>query len=339
MSIIPQEVPTGAIRYNTDSNKMECFDGIKWWEIAVSSPDLNGGARGLIASGRISSGNPSNVIDYVTISTAGNAIDFGDVTQAAESLFNGECASKVRMIKWGGYPGGHVNTIEYITFSSTGNAVDFGDMTHTVRGGGSLSNATRGVSAGGLNPTHLNNIDYITIASTGNSVDFGDLTEVKDNCTGMASPTIGLFMMGSPDPSTQINRITIATTGNAVYFGDSFTRGWGGGSCSSGTRAVYAGGHQGASPYPTTVAMYEYSFTSRGWQGNWGDLTTSSRSVGNCSSSTRAVWPMGTDEESPNAINNIDYTSMQTRGLAVEFGDISVARYDSQTGSNAHGGL
>ena len=57
------------------------------------------------------------------------------------------------------------------------------------------------------------------------------------------------------------------------------------------------------------------------------------------SSSTRAVWPMGTDGSGPSAVNNIDYTSMQTKGDAVEFGDISVARYDSQSGSNAHGGL
>ena len=339
MSIIPQEVPTGAIRYNTDSNKMECFNGTKWMQVAVSSPDLGGGARGLIASGRISSGNPSDVIDYVTISTAGNATDFGNVTQAAESLFNGECASKVRMIKWGGYPGTHVNTIEYITFSSLGDGVDFGDMTHTVRGGGSLSNATRGVAAGGLNPTHLNNIDYITIASTGNSVDFGDLTEVKDNCTGAANPTIGLFMMGSPADTLEINRITIATTGNAVYFGDIFARGWGGGACANGTRAIYAGGHQGASPYPTVTDMYEYSFTHQGYQGDFGSLTYSSRSVGNCSSSTRAVWPMGTDGSGPTAVNNIDYSTIATKGDAVDFGDLTQARGWSQASSTGHGGL
>ena len=332
-------IPTGAIRYNTDSNKMECFNGTKWMQVAVSSPDLDGGARGLIASGRIASGNPSDVIDYITITSAGNATDFGNVAQAAESLFNGECGSKVRMIKWGGYPGTHVNTIEYITFSSLGDGVDFGDMTHTVRGGGSLSSATRGVSAGGLNPTHLNNIDYITIASTGNSVDFGGLTEVKDNCTGMANPIVGLFMMGSPADTLEINRIIIATTGNAVYFGDIFERGWGGGSCSNGTRGIYAGGHQGASPYPTVTDMYEYSFTHQGYQGDFGSLTYSSRSVGNCSSSTRAVWPMGTDGSGPTAVNNIDYSTIATKGDAVEFGDISVARYDSQTGSNAHGGL
>ena len=73
MSIRPVTVPTGAIRYNTDSNKMECFNGTKWYEIAVSSPDLNGGARGVFGGGRV--GDPAaaqNVVQYITIPTLGN---------------------------------------------------------------------------------------------------------------------------------------------------------------------------------------------------------------------------------------------------------------------------
>ena len=79
MSIIPVEVPTGAIRYNTDSNKMECFNGTKWMQVSVSSPDLDGGARGLFQGGG-TSGVEGNTIDYITIATAGNAVDFGDTT-------------------------------------------------------------------------------------------------------------------------------------------------------------------------------------------------------------------------------------------------------------------
>ena len=97
MSNIPQEVPTGAIRYNTDSNKMECFDGTKWWQVAVSSPDLNGGARGLIGGG-ISA--ETNTIDYITITTAGNATDFGDLTRTGETTGFG---SNTRAIWAGGY--------------------------------------------------------------------------------------------------------------------------------------------------------------------------------------------------------------------------------------------
>ena len=59
MSMIPQDVPTGAIRYNTDSNKMECFNGTKWMQISVSESAPIGG-RGLIGGGS----GPNNVINY-----------------------------------------------------------------------------------------------------------------------------------------------------------------------------------------------------------------------------------------------------------------------------------
>ena len=58
MSLTPKEIPTGAVRYNTDSNKMEVYIGSTWMEVAVSSPNLDGGARGDYLHG---DGNPSNV--------------------------------------------------------------------------------------------------------------------------------------------------------------------------------------------------------------------------------------------------------------------------------------
>ena len=71
---------TGAVRYNTDSNKMECYIGSTWMEVAVSSPNLDGGARAIFSAGRTASGSPQNTMDYITISSQGNAIDFGDAT-------------------------------------------------------------------------------------------------------------------------------------------------------------------------------------------------------------------------------------------------------------------
>ena len=50
MSINPREIPTGAVRYNTDSNKMEVYIGSTWMQVAVSSPNLGSseaGVRGL----------------------------------------------------------------------------------------------------------------------------------------------------------------------------------------------------------------------------------------------------------------------------------------------------
>ena len=78
MSLTPKEIPTGAVRFNTDSSKMEVYIGSTWMEVAVSSPNLDGGVRGLFGGGATPSN--SDVIDFITISTTGDATDFGDTT-------------------------------------------------------------------------------------------------------------------------------------------------------------------------------------------------------------------------------------------------------------------
>ena len=125
-------VPEGAIRYNTDSNKMEVWIGDKWMQVAVSSPNLDGGdGRGFLAGGTTSPfPTPVNTIDMITIATAGDAVNFSDLTQTAREV-GGTAASKTRGIIAGGYgpssPNG-VNTIQFIEIATTGNALDFGDF-------------------------------------------------------------------------------------------------------------------------------------------------------------------------------------------------------------------
>ena len=70
---------------------MECYVNDKWMIVSVSTPNLDGGARGLFGGGYP---NVQNVIDYVTISTAGNAIDFGDLTTT--TILTGGCSSRTR---------------------------------------------------------------------------------------------------------------------------------------------------------------------------------------------------------------------------------------------------
>ena len=62
-------------------------------------------------------------MDYVTIATTGNAIDFGDLTV---TTFGPAGTSNATRAIFGGGDGG--NTIGYITIASTGNATDFGDL-------------------------------------------------------------------------------------------------------------------------------------------------------------------------------------------------------------------
>ena len=151
------KVPEGAIRYNTDSNKMEVWIGQKWMQVAVSSPDFgnsDAGARGLVMGGN-SPGAPNdgrlNNIEYVTITSTGNSQDFGDLTGNGRSDL-GSCASATRAFAMGGFDEntpGYNNEIDFVTISSTGNATDFGDLVVKRQPPACFSNATRGCCAGG----------------------------------------------------------------------------------------------------------------------------------------------------------------------------------------------
>ena len=116
-----------------------------------------------------------NEMNYITIMSTGNSVDFGDLS-AARYLCQG-VSSSTRGVVGGGDNSGTVNIVEYITISSTGNATDFGDLTSSREYAGSqgASNGIRGVFIGGGDwPAGTNTMEYITIASTGNAKDFGD---------------------------------------------------------------------------------------------------------------------------------------------------------------------
>jgi hypothetical protein len=177
--------------------------------------------RGLHAGGTGGGGGSfySNVIDYITIGTTGNATDFGDLT--AQRGFITGLASTTRACFSGGFtPSSSTTEIQFVTIASTGNATNFGALTLARYQAESLSDATRGVVAGGFVGGTNNTIDYFTIASTGNAIDFGDLTAASYAGAGAAGSTRGLFARGlEGSPTSGIDFITIQSTGNASSFG------------------------------------------------------------------------------------------------------------------------
>lgn len=146
MSLPPVEIPLGAMRFNSDSQKLEYWMGSAWMQIQTFSPTLDGGDRGLYGGGT----SPGiNLIEYITISTAGNAIDFGDRTVQRTEIASG--SSNTRGIFWAGTrdPAGSTNVIDYVTIASTGDALDFGDLPDNKKEVCGASNQTRALCAGG----------------------------------------------------------------------------------------------------------------------------------------------------------------------------------------------
>ena len=116
----PVQVPQGAIRLNTDSQKLEFYAQDQWWEMATHIGDSTGGTRGCIGFKFDNSAN-AGVIDYVTIETQGNAVDFGDLTY---TFYGGSCGSATRGFWFGGTASPSTDTIEYVEFATQGDAID-----------------------------------------------------------------------------------------------------------------------------------------------------------------------------------------------------------------------
>ena len=199
--------------------------------------------RGIFAGGK-SNPSPANLhedtIQYITIASEGDAVDFGNLT-VARSHCDSAGSSTTRAVFAGGTSPTQHNTMDYVTISSTGDAIDFGDLQAGYgRQDGIVSSATRGIIAGGYEDSpynaHVNTIRYITIATTGDAQDFGDLNQDEVYSAGMSSPTRGVFAGGSdPTVSNVIDYITIQTLGNALDFGDITTTGRAqAGGCSNG---------------------------------------------------------------------------------------------------------
>ena len=337
-----QPTPVGAFRFNTDSSKLEYYDGNQWVNVTSDSPESQtGGTRGIFMAGYYN----ANVdhINYVNFSTTGNALDFGSMTEVVRS--NNSVASRTRGVSFGGQaPGnGFTNVMAYVTIATTGDAIDFGDMPYVGWATG-VSNGTRGIIGGAYyssgGPIFNNRLDYFNIATTGQTLqDFGDLTVARLGRVGtVASTTRGIWAGGdTPADTNIIDYVTMSTLGNAADFGDlTYARNNVGG-CSNVVRGVFAGGYNnpGTSTNHNTIDMI--TIASLGNATDFGDLLTAVSGVNGAASPTRAVW--GGDITYPaNATNIIQYVQIMSTGNALDFGDQNDAMHGTVC-SNGHGGL
>ena len=340
----PSECEPGSIRFNTDTANLEYFRGktLGWSQFELVTPNLGGGTgsntglgiRGLFAGGFISPTGTArtNIIDYITISTLGNAQDFGDRTHVSDTCAG--AASKTRGVIAGGYAGSETNVIEFVTISSLGDALDFGDLPSNRRNRDGCGDTVRGLFGGGY--PFSAQIDYITFESLGNAIDFGDLTQTRYNSGALSSSTRAVFAGGNASPtspnSNVIDFVTIRTTGNATDFGDLIgTMGTGGFSGTSNSTRGLIGIADSNSIEFITIA-------TTGNAQDFGDATYNLGSHAAAGSPTRAVFAGGGASPAP-LTNSMDFVEILTTGNGLDFGDLTDGRQSLAGFSNGHGGL
>lgn len=310
-------------------------DGTDWFRVVSFSGPVVVAGRGVFAGGRDNTNAYVNTIDYISISTTGNATDFGDL------IANGQGRAGVSSSTrgcWGGrYDGAYYTDIDYVTIATAGNATDFGDLTVSRSYTGGCGSGTRGLFGGGWSGSAHNVIDYITIASVGNATDFGDLTVSRYGVQSCSSSTRGLFGGGdSGADSNVIDYVTIASVGNATDFGDLTVARFDSEGASSSTRGLFMGGEIGAGTFKNEIDYV--TIASVGNATDFGDLSVTRGRCGCTSNGIRAVAAGGFGSGST-YYNVIDYVTIASVGNATDFGDLSTTRSHTGGLSDSHGGL
>ena len=331
----------GMMRFNTDLNTMEFYNGNEWKQFRYQADIQNSpstSSRGIISSGLEPDSSMANQYDFITITTLGNSTYFGDMTIGVRDKQG--CGSEVRALFAGGADGSNYkDAIEYLTIQSAGNDLDFGDLSAANVHNSALSSSVRGIWGGGYGPSLTNKIEYVEIATLGNALDFGDLSGEMSSGSGYlgscASPVRGLFT-GGTNPSAPANgvrtaeSIIIASKGNSNKFGDLTQKHLRPESASNGiTGLVFSGGPE--------KGICAIDMTSDGNAVHFGDLFVGSYSGFATSNKLRAVY--GGGDLAPGRTNRMEFVTINTFGNANDFGDLSNEASFLSAVSDCHGGL
>ena len=193
----------------------------------------------------------------------------------------------------------NLTTCDKIEIATTGNAVSFGNLEQGGYGRGSFSSSTRGVIVGGAGPSFLAIGEYVTISSDGGGNDFGDLNLGRR-----------FISHGSSD----------------------------------NTRGMVMGGY--ASPSVGTAfqrARKEIDFVTIATTGKFNDFgeLIRGRSDNACCSSPTRGFTAGDQGYSPayNETNTIEFITIQTKGDATLFGDLTREHYGMGSCSSTTRGI
>ena len=221
-------------------------------------------------------------IEYNTIASTGNFIDFGDLLDQSDS--GGTVSSSTRAVICGAIhrtPLSGVNVMEYIEIQTLGNALDFGDIVTTGNSQcDGMNSPTRGFFEGGGYPTADNSINMITIASKGDAIDFGETTQPASYKRNVSSTTRGIACGGrisypAGPFSDTIEYITMASTGNAIDFGNLTQARHSPAGAGTLTRGVFCGGYTfTTAPSTTSTNTMDYiTIASTGDAIDFGDCS------------------------------------------------------------------
>ena len=330
MSLPPIEIPLGAMRFNSDSQKLEYWMGSAWMQVISEPSSLFGGEVFFVAGGS------NKLTQSFNIVTGGTAVDM-DIGQLYGVHSPAAVNSKTRGVTMGGRnnpsPYAERNVIQFFEFSSRGvDMADFGDLTESKGRNSGHGDPIRGISFGRQNGAS-NIIEFITIPSKGNGTDFGDLTVAREMGAAFGNRTRGCYAGGNTPGDNRkniIDYVTIQSLGNAVDFGDELSTVYSRGAMSNSTRGLLAGGYG----TPNTKLIEFVQIPTTGNTQEFGELNRGGFGRSGTSSPITGVTASGTSGST-----RIEKVTLATLGDAEDFGDLVEAATYGRGMSASHGGM
>ena len=335
----------GMMRFNTDLNTMEFYNGNEWRQFKYISDIQNSpGSRG---RGLWAGGTPAPLqftVDYVNIASRGNTKNWGDM-RVGRYIGQNAVGGETRVVFCGGYglspspETSDTNAMDYGVIQSGGQCIDFGNLTRTDRGAGTGGNSTRGIYWGGQSAP-AERIDYFQIHTVGDAIEFVNLGGSARSGQMCSASPVKLVRSPSGGTVSDMASLLFSTTGTVTDFGDARTTSYYLGTASSGVRGILAGGTNPlASPSfgnnHIERSVQHFSFASGGNTTPFGDLIQGSAYAG-ASSMTRGCFSSFYSQANSGHVESIEIAS---DGNGVDFGD-SEDHFASGIGaSDCHGGL
>jgi len=243
---------------------------------------LSDGKRGIAVGGYTGSGG-INEMDYFTLASEGNGIDFGNLT--ASRWYCRGVSSSTRGVVSGG--SNAQTTMDYVEIATKGDAISFGTMPQNWTEGASCQSPTRGFflkhsTNSGMNTWTDTRTVYITIASKGAGTRWNELTtSAEQGHMAVSNNTRAVMSGGDSNDSAYIKYMeywNMDSLGVTKYFGDlTVARGYGG-QGSTQTRGVFYGGAEAPASAYSTVIDY-ITFTTAGNALDFGDIDVPTRAT------------------------------------------------------------
>ena len=192
-------------------------------DLSFAHYSTNGGFSGEIRGLAGGSGPATDTIEYITMASEGDGIDFGNLSTGRGYACGS--SSSTRGLFAGGYvpspTSADVNIIDYVEIGTLGNALDFGDLSVIRNSIGACNSPVRTVFIGGGTASPYagsNTIDFVITASKGNAVDFGGVFGTSvDSTKSHSNHTRAITAAGKSDGAYATE---LASGGNSFYFSD-----------------------------------------------------------------------------------------------------------------------